>query len=259
MKNRFAFTIVLTFLLSTVLAQENEDFYQQVATLKVKTNPRKHTLVPSSPAKLSNIELESEKNNRSARIGDWNPLDTRAEFNEELTRLREEYKKYLQDFTPTFESTKYREYVHCFFAEPTSSPCMLLGLMTGLNNKINVHDFGLNNVTDADGLAVGSPSGFVGKTLQQMISGVFTVQDTTLYKMLSIAFDIEKISLEPSALAGMPGPFRLFHIENGKRYMEKHMLQQHMPNATHIVWATGGGMVPPDVVAEYYRKGINLR
>ena len=153
----------------------------------------------------------------------------------------------------------FKDHVHCFFAEPTSSPCMLLGLMTGLNNKINVRDFGLNNVTDADGLAVGSPSGFVGKTLQQMISGVFTVQDTTLYKMLSIAFDKEKISLEHSALAGMPGPYMLFHIANGKRYMEKHVLKQHMPNATHIVWATGGGMLPPDVMAEYYRKGISLR
>ena len=118
---------------------------------------------------------------------------------------------------------------------------------------------GLNNVTDADGLAVGSPSDFVGKTLEQMISGVYTVQDETLYKLLRIASDVEKISLEPSALAGMPGAYRIFHTTEGERYLENYELRQHMPNATHIVWATGGSMVPPDAMEAYYRKGVNIR
>ena len=153
----------------------------------------------------------------------------------------------------------FKDNVHCFFAEPTSSPCMLLGLLTRLHNRLSVYDFGLNNMTDADGLAVASPSGFVGKTLEQMISGVYTVQDEILYKLLCIASDVEKISLEPSALAGMPGAYRIFHTTEGERYLENYELRQHMPNATHIVWATGGSMVPPDAMEAYYRKGVNIR
>ncbi len=153
----------------------------------------------------------------------------------------------------------FKDNVHCFFAEPVSSPCMLLGLMTQLHDRINVRDFGLNNRTDADGLAVASPSGFVGQALEQMISGVFTVQDATLYKLLRMASDMEKISLEPSALAGMPGPFRLFDTADGKCYLKNNALHHKLPGATHIVWATGGSMVPPDVMRAYYKKGKGLR
>jgi D-serine dehydratase len=151
----------------------------------------------------------------------------------------------------------FKDHVHCFFAEPTPSPCMLLGLMTRCHSQVSVRDFGLNNVTGADGLAVARPSDFVGKALEQMISGVYTVRDETLYHLLRIVYDVAKISLEPSALAGLPGAFKLLHTANGKHYLEKHALNQYLPQATHIVWATGGSMVPSDVKEAYYRKGVN--
>ena len=37
--------------------------------------------------------------------------------------------------------------VHCFFAEPTHSACMFLGMYTGLHDRIIVQDFGVDNLT----------------------------------------------------------------------------------------------------------------
>ncbi|MCB2300087.1 D-serine ammonia-lyase [Clostridium tagluense] len=149
----------------------------------------------------------------------------------------------------------FKDNVHCFFAEPTHSPCMLIGLITEMHDKVCVQDFGIDNITDADGLAVGRPSGFVGKTLENLISGVYTVQDENLYMLLSTLADLENINLEPSALAGIPGLVHVFKDEAGHRYIESHNLKDKMKNSTHIAWATGGSIVPKDVMESYYEKG----
>ncbi|MED1104498.1 D-serine ammonia-lyase [Bacillus paramycoides] len=150
----------------------------------------------------------------------------------------------------------YKDNVHCFFAEPTHSPCMLLGLMTGLHDKISVQEIGIDNVTDADGLAVGRPSGFVGKTMEPFLSGSYTVSDEELYRLLKELADTENIYLEPSALAGMIGPLNVCKVEN--EYLQKHQLTEKVKKGTHIVWGTGGSMVPEDVMSEYYKKGVKL-
>ncbi|MGE8057665.1 D-serine ammonia-lyase [Bacillus mycoides] len=150
----------------------------------------------------------------------------------------------------------YKDNVHCFFAEPTHSPCMLLGLMTGLHDKIAVQDIGIDNVTDADGLAVGRPSGFVGKTMEPFLSGNYTVSDEELYRLLKELADTENIYLEPSALAGMIGPLNVCKTEN--EYLQKQQLTEKVKKGTHIVWGTGGSMVPEDVMNGYYKKGLEL-
>ncbi|MFJ5789919.1 D-serine ammonia-lyase [Lysinibacillus sp. NPDC093197] len=144
------------------------------------------------------------------------------------------------------------EHVHIFFAEPTASPCMTIGLMTGLHDEISVEDIGLDNKTEADGLAVGRASKFVGKVMETYISGCFTVKDEELFTSLGLAMESEDLFLEPSAHAGMFGPMQL--MTNGRDYLEKHHLLDKMEQATHLVWATGGSMVPQEMREEYFKK-----
>ena len=147
----------------------------------------------------------------------------------------------------------YGDNVHCFFAEPTHSPCMILGVYTGLHEKICVQDLGIDNLTAADGLAVGRPSGFVGHAMQGLIDGYYTLKDEEMYQLLSLLDQSEGIRLEPSALAGMPGISRV--LSNEEYLSRMGFTPEQLEHATHLVWATGGGMVPPEEMAKYLAKG----
>ena len=139
--------------------------------------------------------------------------------------------------------------VHCFFAEPTHSPCMLLGVHTGLHDAISVQEIGIDNITAADGLAVGRASGFVGRAMERLIDGYYTIDDAEMYNLLGVLDQTEAIRLEPSALAGMPG---CVHVTRNQAYLQAESLTpERMANATHLVWATGGGMVPEDEMQKY--------
>lgn len=153
--------------------------------------------------------------------------------------------------------TIFGDNVHCVFAEPTHSPCMLLGVYTGRHDEVSVQDFGIDNVTAADGLAVGRPSGFVGRRLARLLDGYFTVDDDELFRLISTLHDAEGIDIEPSAAAGFPGPGRVLADD---AYLERMGLDaERMSRATHLVWATGGSMVPREEMADYIAKGAELR
>ncbi|HYE11011.1 MAG TPA: D-serine ammonia-lyase [Patescibacteria group bacterium] len=152
----------------------------------------------------------------------------------------------------------FKEDVHCFFVEPTHSPCMLLGLVTGENDKVSVQDFGIDNITEGDGLAVGRASGFVGKVMENLLSGIYTIEDDELYKLLAMLKDSENIEIEPSAAASLLGPMALMAEENGADYIRNNKLEQCMNDATHIAWATGGSFVPVDMKRDFYIKGKRL-
>ena len=135
--------------------------------------------------------------------------------------------------------------VHCFFAEPTESCCMMLGMATGMHNEISVSDFGIENRTIADGLAVGRASGFVGKQMIPFIDGCYSIYDERMSALLKMLADTEDIKLEPSALAGMFGPIMLSK-KLGK-----------LPTGHHLIWATGGSMVPEQEYKKYYMQSVD--
>jgi D-serine ammonia-lyase len=129
----------------------------------------------------------------------------------------------------------YGDAVHCFIIEPVQAACMLVGLQSGLYEKISVQDAGLSGVTEADGLAVGRPSGFVSRIFSRILEGEVTVDDSRLKGYLRMLNDSENILIEPSACAAFQGPVALasaIHVPSG---------------ATNILWATGGSMVPQDI------------
>lgn len=144
-----------------------------------------------------------------------------------------------------------REYfgdnAHCFFAEPTHAPCMMLGLATGLHNEISVKDVGVDGKTEADGLAVGRASALVSRAMATRLDGCFTVDDGRLFPYLAILKDTEDIFIEPSACAGFAG---LNYVADGAADVP-----DPDENSIHIVWATGGNMVPEEEKESYYMKG----
>ena len=144
------------------------------------------------------------------------------------------------------------DHVHCVFAEPTHSPCMLLGVHTGLHDNICVQDLGIDNLTAADGLAVGRASGFVGRAMERLIDGYYTLSDERMYQLLGLLSLTENIQLEPSALAGMLGPTLVTQDTDYRHRMR--FDEGSMKNATHLVWATGGGMVPKEEIQAYLKK-----
>lgn len=119
--------------------------------------------------------------------------------------------------------------VRCWLVEPTHSPCMLVGLMTGEHDRVSVQDFGLDNQTDADGLAVGRASKFAGKMVEHLIEGVLTVSDDRLNPWTRQLHETEGLFIEPSAAASLVGPFK------------------RPESPFSLIWATGGRLVPQEI------------
>lgn len=143
--------------------------------------------------------------------------------------------------------------VRCFFAEPTHSPAVTLGVRTGLHERISAFDLGLDGKTAADGLAVARPSELVGRALADVVDGYATVTDQKMLALTALLADCEDIRVEPSATAGLLLPWRVagdpdFRGTSG-------LSETQWANATHLVWSTGGAMVPEKEMDGYLLEG----
>ncbi len=149
--------------------------------------------------------------------------------------------------------------VHCFFAEPVQSPCFLVQMLAdsapGSSHHPSVYDWGLSNRTEADGLAVPRASLLATKLMQPLLSGVFTVQDDTLFAHLVQVLDGLGERIEPSAAAGLSGPAMLLGTSTGQAWLEHTGIQAVLHQATHIAWTTGGLLVPPAQYQKFVQHG----
>jgi D-serine dehydratase len=83
--------------------------------------------------------------------------------------------------------------------------------------------------------------------MARLIAGYYTIGDDKLFQLLAQLNQHEDIQLEPSALAGMLGPV----VVN----RSSHLAAINHQQASHIVWATGGGMVPTEALNAYIKRG----
>lgn len=141
------------------------------------------------------------------------------------------------------------EGIYPVFVEPTHVPSVTMGMMTHLYDQIAVTDLGLDGKTLADGLAVPRSSKIAGRIMRTLLYGSHTFDDDDIYRYLTMLIDTQDISVEPSAAAGFSA------IKSTVAQFEH---PEKLKNATHIVWATGGKLVPSDEMKRYYDKGEEL-
>ena len=123
----------------------------------------------------------------------------------------------------------------------------------------SVYDVGLTNRTEADGLAVPRASELAAEAMGPLLAGVCTVPDERLFLDLHRVRESEGLRIEPSAAAGFSGPRMLTDSAAGRAYLARHGLAERMPQATHLVWTTGGLFVPPDEYARFAERGARGR
>ena len=128
--------------------------------------------------------------------------------------------------------------VKCIFVEPATTPCMALGVASGKHSDIEVNDIGLTGTTIADGLAVPRPSQFIGHAIGPLIDGFVTVSEEQILANTRALEQAHRRTVEPSAAI-------TYHLP---RLTETHW--PATPPAAHLLWLTGGAMMPATQHAE---------
>jgi len=143
--------------------------------------------------------------------------------------------------------------VRCYYAEPVASPAFLARFASA--GRTSVYDLGLDNRTEADGLAVAEASELVFRLVERLVDGCFTVTDDELFEVLVRLQQETGLRIEPSAAAGFLGPKRLSHALATPSPASEFA---NSPTATHVFWTTGGAFVPEDEYWRFHQRGSAL-
>ncbi len=84
--------------------------------------------------------------------------------------------------------------------------------------------------------------------MRTLLFGSVTFQDDEIYRNVAQLMDSQQITVEPSAAAGFTAIAPV--INNVPAFNSE--------NATHIVWATGGNMMPGSERRANYNRGESL-
>lgn len=147
--------------------------------------------------------------------------------------------------------TVFGENVYVFFVEPVRSASVLLGMSTGLNSKISVHDIGMDGKTEADGLAVGRASELCCESSKNTLSGIFTINENSIFELMKELYKKESVFVEPSAASSMIFT-KFLDDDEFIKFLNKEEISPE--NITHIAWSTGGMLVPENEREKLLKK-----
>lgn len=135
-------------------------------------------------------------------------------------------------------SLVYGDAVECVLVEPVGAPCLLVQLAAGTAASVPIAALGLVVDTAADGLAVGTASMFVARTIERLVAACATCTDAELFAWADRAWRAHGLRLEPSAAAGFSGLTAALGAPGPLGAAAR------APGATHVVWTTGGSHLP---------------
>ena len=137
--------------------------------------------------------------------------------------------------------TIFGDAVVCAFVEPVAAPCMMVALADPVprgSEPRSVYDYGLDNRTAADGLAVGRASSLVLEVVGDAIDAAVSVDDGTMFRTAQRAWRDAGLKLEPSAATALASVGPLIEAARGRQGWPD------LAGAVHVAWATGGSMLP---------------
>ncbi len=133
--------------------------------------------------------------------------------------------------------------IRAYVAEPVGAPCVMLGLITG-EDRPSLSRYNIKFSTEADGLAVPSPSSLALSVIKKVAAGGYTLHDEEMFWALYALNKTEDIKIEPSAGAGVKG------VVLTERYLAR--------ECVHIIWLTGGSLVPEEEYEQMLSRGREI-